>query len=360
MIGTRRSAAFVLALFAMQSALVRTHATDSQSGSDLSSSGLEQAWSLHTAGRGVAGDTKTGLIYAGVKRSQIVEIDSAGAIRRQMSLAASPIAPETHALRLAHFGGDRPTLLAFGTASRSVGAFDLDGNQLWTYPAPTGPGYNGIDDVNVVDLDGDGIDEVIVGFNGSGGLRVIDSKGQLVWQSNAIRSVWGVAGGDVFANGSPQVIATSAGELGGLVHVFSRDGTQRVDIRPGFHAKLVRAGRIPGTAGAAAVFAMGTSRGVTTVAALSGSGSRHWVRRLPSRVFAAWLAPRKPWLAIGGTEGAVFVLDTERGEMIGSVDLNVRVVVEVGWTAVDASGSPLLLTSGGGLLRAFRVTAKGR
>ncbi len=52
-----------------------------------------------------------------------------------------------------------------------------DGRQLWTYGGPSG-----VDDMCAGDVDGDGRLEFVVGFNGGGGVHLLDSKGNRKWQ----------------------------------------------------------------------------------------------------------------------------------------------------------------------------------
>jgi hypothetical protein len=314
-------------------------------------------WSFD-AGRGVVGDAKTGLIYAASRRgAEIIESDLAGTIQRRIRLRPTT-GLSTGILRLARFsGGTQPILLAFSTWSSNVQAFALDGTQLWSYPGPAEPA--GIDDVSVVDLNGDGTDEVIVGFNGATGVRVIDSKGQLAWQSTTIGNVWHVSGGDVLGTGGGQVVTTSAK---GMVHVFSANGVERTDIQPAFYANMVRTGMIPETARAATVVAGGMTRDITALAAFSGRGVMQWSLQLPTSepgVRAAWLAPTKPWLAVHVRDGAVHVIDVERGVVISSLKSQ-GPIVEVGWSRPESDGSPLLLVSDGGQLRAYRILARSR
>ena len=346
----------VLMLLALHPAWPRAQSPKPQPGPVLSSPPLELAWTLDGVKGGVAGDAKTGLIYAVANGgAEVIESDLAGTIRRRIPLPPSPGTRPIGTLRLAHFAA-QPTLLLFGVWSTNVRAFALDGKELWSYPNPVEPS-TGIDDVNVVDLDGDGADEVIIGFNGSTGVHVLDSRGRLRWQSTSIGNVWFVSGGDVLGTGRAQVVTTSAA---GAVHVFSDTGAERNDIRPTFYAHMVRAGRIPETARTATIVAGGTVGEVTTLAALSGSGVMQWSLQLPSKhksaVATAWLAPVKPWLAVSTRDGAVHVVDVLRGVIIGSIG-GQEPRVEVGWSGSEPNGSPLLLVAGDRTLTAYRVIA---
>ena len=351
---TRLTIPLVVMLLALHPASPGAQSPQAQPAPVLSSRLFELAWTLNGVKGGVAGDAKTGLIYAVASGgAEVIETDLAGTIRRRIPLPPSPGLRPIGILRLAHFAA-QPTLLAFGVWTASVRAFALDGTELWSYPNPAEPS-TGIDDVNVVDLDGDGTDEVIIGFNGSTGVHVIDSTGRLTWQSTSIGNVWFVSGGDVLGTGRAQVVTTSAA---GGVHVFSDNGAERKDIRPTFYANMVRAGRIPETARTATIVAGGTLSEVTTLAALSGGGVMQWSLQLPtnhkSAVATAWLAPTKPWLAVSTRDGAVHVVDVLRGVIIGSMG-SPEPRVEVGWSGSEPDGSPLLLVAGGGTLTAYRV-----
>ena len=88
-----------------------------------------------------------------------------------------------------------------------------DGTKLWEET-----GGQGVDDVWAADLDGDGIDEVIVGYNGSTGLHVFSADGKRLWKRTDMGNVWHVTAGDLDGDGKPEVVTTSAR---GKVHVFS-------------------------------------------------------------------------------------------------------------------------------------------
>lgn len=77
----------------------------------------------------------------------------------------------------------------FGTTNQVV-CYDKDGNILWSYPAPNNAYIMGID---IGDIDGDGDNEIAVGFStGNFGVDLLDKGGNLIWHwpnSNYCRSV---------------------------------------------------------------------------------------------------------------------------------------------------------------------------
>jgi hypothetical protein len=187
-------------------------------------------------------------------------------------------------------------LLTFN--GRKLKAYDLSGKQLWSYPRATG-----IDDVWAGDLDGDGSDEVIVGYNGDTGLHVLDNRGQLFWKSTVVGNAWHVCAGDVLGEGTSQVVTTSAN---GGVHVFGSDGKQRKSLDAGLYASMVRIGKLTRQDKSATILVVGTALGsraaqnFAIVAALSGAapGNGPW-NSLPvaHRIFSppTWLPASRGW-----------------------------------------------------------------
>ena len=316
--------------------------------------GLEKVWSLNGRWNGLVGDESRGVVFASSPQGA-AEIDSTGKIVGQFSL------PYAGILRLAHFSGDgEPQLLTFGTWTPSVKAYNLQGTLLWTYPPENGSTrLTGIDDVWPIDIDGDRSDEVIIGFNGATGLHILNSQGQLIWSTAGIGNVWHVSGGDVLGNGQTQVVTTSAV---GQIHVFSPDGKTRQNINPGFYATMVRVARPSNDPAAALILATGSAANApaikeTAIAALTGDGAKRWSITLegdgPS-VYSASVAPGKPWLALGMQSGQIYVVDIERGTVIGQGD-GQGVMPDVNWVVKKEFQIPLLVVSARNQLNAFRV-----
>jgi hypothetical protein len=315
---------------------------------------LEPVWSLKGGWRGLIGDGGGSVFVS--SSSNVVEIDSTGMIIRQLAL------PPAGILRLAHFTADgEPALLAFATWSPVVRAYSLQGNLLWTYPEETGgTPSTGTDDVWPLDMDGDKSDEVIVGFNGSTGLHVINSEGKLIWHTAAIGNVWHVAGGDVLGNNKSQVVTTSAT---GQVHLFSADGKERQDIYPGFYANMVRVAQPLSDSIPASILAIGNNTSATAadgmiIAALAGNGAKKWSVTLESgrsSIYSASVAQTRSWLAAGMRDGRVYVIDIDRGAIIGQVD-GQGLMPDVVWVNSKESGPPLLIVSAQTKLNAYRIT----
>ncbi len=77
--------------------------------------------------------------------------------------------------------------LCRATWSSDVKLFDSQGKVLWTF----GGGMNGIDDAAAGDLGDDGSKKVVVGFNGDGGIRLLNAAGKELWKQDD-GNVWHV------------------------------------------------------------------------------------------------------------------------------------------------------------------------
>jgi thiol-disulfide isomerase/thioredoxin len=308
-----------------------------------SARGLEQAWSTAGPYSSAAYDPQSQSIFAlkGGKECDVLSLD--GKVLRSFAIKA-----HGNLLRLARPSrAAKPILLVFGVWSAPlVACSSTDGSKLWTEKSS-----DGIDDVWAADLDGDGRDEVIVGFNGSGGLRVLDADGVLRWKTTKIGNVWHVAAGDLHGDNKLEVITTSAE---GKVHIFDADGKSPQTFSSPFYAFAVRAGRLAKQDAADTILVTSGE----ALAALDGQGKVLWNHPLSgdvNHVDAMALAPTRPWLALAGRGGGVLVTDcAKQGEVIAASKRGSR-MLDVAWAVADDHETPLLLISDGQALSAFRV-----
>lgn len=98
-----------------------------------------------------------------------------------------------------------------------------DGRRLWQ-PNP----LNGMDDLAAGDLDGDGVPEFVVGYNGDGGLHRLDATGRPVWQAED-GNVWHVEIVDTDGDGKAEIVHSNAG---GELTVREPDGRVRWRTKP--------------------------------------------------------------------------------------------------------------------------------
>ena len=316
-------------------------------------SGLEQVWSVsigsnRLAGR-VASDPIKGLIYAlppefkGQNYKRCVQLGADGRVEREFSYGDARMEIRTARLR----ANATRDLLLFGIWVGSLVAADTNGAILWNYSPPP---RSGIDDVWVADLDGDGLDEVVVGYNGSIGLHVLDGRGKLLWKNQQIGNCWGVCAADLEGDGRPEVLSTSAR---GWVHVFKSDGTRLPDLAPppGYYADKVRPLKLSESARAEGILVTG---GKGRIAALKGDGTLAWEASLqtPAAGGAAEPAPGKPWLAL--TSSSIVVLDTRTGATIAEVKTQTG-RCKLCWLEAKSQSSPLLILSTRQRIYAYRV-----
>lgn len=122
-------------------------------------------------------------------------------------------------------------LLGYSVMGGRVLVIDHSGKEVWSQG-----GGMGLDGAHWGDLNGDGNDEMVMGMNGFGGLKVLSSDGQKLW-STGMANVWSQAIIPPASNRPALVLATDAG---GSVNVFSAVGTRLNTLRPdgGFFMEL--------------------------------------------------------------------------------------------------------------------------
>lgn len=83
---------------------------------------------------------------------------------------------------------------------------DTAGKQIWSY----GAGGNGIDDMVSGDIDGDTLPEFAVGFNGGGGIHLLNNQGKKLWEFPD-GNVWHVEMADLNGDGHKFIVHSNAG-----------------------------------------------------------------------------------------------------------------------------------------------------
>ena len=314
-------------------------------------SNMELVWSLSTRTNrfptSVAPDPIKGVVYTVEphrpdKKLWVTEITLNGKLEREFSMKKWN--GRVRSARLRDKGTRELVTYPPSWVGSGVVASDTDGNILWTHPPS-----NGLNDLWVADLDGDGLDEVIVGYNGSIGLHVLAGTGELLWKNQEIKNVWSVCAADLDGDGKAEVIGTSAI---GKVHVFKGDGTRMADIAPppGYYADGVRPLKLSVSDRAEGILVTG---GKGRIAALKGDGTLAWHAPIGTGPGGRGIepAPGKPWLAVSSGAGGVVVLDTRTGKTIA----NAKTLGEVCWLEVKGQGSPLLIVSTSQTVEAYRI-----
>jgi hypothetical protein len=242
-------------------------------------------------------------------------------------------------------------LLTFRHWGQKVKARSADGKLLWSYA-----GGDGVDDVWAADLNGDGLDEVIIGYNGRTGLHVLDSTGKLLWKNTNLSNVWHVAAGNVDAEARPAVVTTSGA---GKVHFFNAEGKHLRDLELGFYGNMVRTWQQSDVEKSVClIIVAGTSEPKTTVAAMSPQGETRWSLELSARVGNAVTCRKKPWLALTLADGSVRVINLMTGKEIAHVR-GQGDRADAAWLPAK-EGDPLLVIATNVELQAYRITAADR
>lgn len=82
---------------------------------------------------------------------------------------------------------------------------DASGKHIWSYRA----GGNGIDDMVSGDIDGDSLPEFAVGFNGGGGIHLLNNQGKKLWEFPDA-NVWHVEMADLNGDGHKHIVHSNA------------------------------------------------------------------------------------------------------------------------------------------------------
>lgn len=308
---------------------------------------LEQVWAAHESVGGVATDDANQTVYAVDTQGRCLNLNREGVLQSAVQLNDRPSVLRTANL----IGDDAAELLTFTSWGRAVKAHNAEGDSLWTYALS-----QGVNDVWPHDLDGDGLAEVIIGYNGSTGLHVLDNRGKLLWKNTGIGNVWHVTAGDVRGSSQPEVVTTSAQ---GIVHIFSADGEKIADVSTSCYADTVRIASGNPLAEPQIIVGGSDSAGEVLLG-MSPEGHEHWKVTLSGEdgvIESAQPASGTPWVAVGMRGGAIHVVDVQKGDIIASHAARGN-AAQTAWLRTDSEPSPLLLVATGRLLTALRVLEK--
>lgn len=210
-----------------QETLAKAEEEKRQREENVNAFGTEEVWRMEGRFSGVAVHPSTQTIFAGQPGGGVRIFDADGKEVGEFN------GPRAASIRLANLIGDeQPEVLSFQSWGQSVIAQTSTGETLWKYELG-----EGVDDVWAFDINADGHDEVIVGYNGSAGLHVLDNAGELLWKNTRLGNVWHVTAGDVDQDGDVEVLTTSAE---GKVHVFSASGEDIANLDVAVYASMVR------------------------------------------------------------------------------------------------------------------------
>jgi hypothetical protein len=236
-----------------------------------------------------------------------------------------------------------------------VTAVTATGVVLWTYPTSGGRDF-----IAAADLNGDGLDEAIIASAEGSALDALDSQGHPLWQASIGGGTTSVSAADLDGDGATEVMTVGAQSI----LVFEgKTGAQRPAIGPSNAYIELPVYSAPGSATATrlVVGAFGSSpfHPQPTIVGLSATGTMTWtlsdLEATPG--FAGASAHTRPWVAVQAGADGVYVIDAERGVVLGSV--GGIFPVSITWLERQGAAEPLLAVAGGGGLVVYRVTGSG-
>lgn len=307
--------------------------------------GFEESWTIQGLYTGVSADGDEPTLYAIQAGGRCDVLDLAGKLARRIELDGAAIQT---AVRLARQGKGSKGLLSFSAWGATVLASTTDGKKMWEET-----GGQGVNDVWPADLDGDGADEVIVGYNASTGLHVFSNAGKRLWQDTNRGNIWHVTSGDLDGDHKPEVICTSAE---GKVHLFGADGKSSRTLDPKIYASMVKFAPAKGPRPPAAL-AVGSAEMGESLVALKGDGQTLWTVDLPESqgiCVSMAVAPDGARAALGFRGGRVVVVDLADGKIVGRLGQQGKIPA-VEWALPAGTTDPLLVVATGRQLNAFRL-----
>jgi thiol-disulfide isomerase/thioredoxin len=311
--------------------------------------GLQKVWTLSGSYAGAAWDPHSKVVFALKRDGNCDVVGQNGKVKRSFKVTS-----EGSLLRLAHLrGADQVDLLAFGTWGRSVVALSsADGSVLWREN-----NNFGVDDVCAADLDGDGRDEVIIGYNGVAGLHVLTADGRPRWKATKLANVWHVAAGKINGDTTQEVVSTSAT---GKVNVFAADGKELATLDAPFYASNIRVMHLSKDA-ADTMIITGTSGGSESMAEIDAKGKALWTLELPEGFIhtqSLAVLPGVPFAALSAP-GHVVVVDLVARKIVASAEMK-GPQIEAALAVAEDGHSPLLVVADGHRLSAYRISEAGQ
>jgi hypothetical protein len=129
--------------------------------------------------------------------------------------------------RLVEWPGGQARFVDRGGGGWQTGALiGADGSRVWQPE----PGF-GVDDLAAGDVDGDGVPEFVVGYNGGGGVRLLDAAGKERWRKGDA-NVWHVEVVDTDGDGKAEIVHSNAA---GAMTVRDATGAVLRSARAGSH-----------------------------------------------------------------------------------------------------------------------------
>lgn len=317
--------------------------------------GLERRWTIRGRFEDAAATPDGKHLYL-LGRGGKIDRYEASDDRETMSKQMTVNANSGRLLRLARLqklnadANDRDfDFVTFDPWGGSVVATSSTGTTLWEHA-----GGSGVDDAWPADIDGDEIDEVIVGYNGGTGIRVLDSAGEIIWKNDEIGNVWHVDAVDLDQDGTVETVSTSAQ---GAVHVFDQKGEMLRTMKLSLYGNMIRT--MPGSKDEKPmIFVAGSADDGEELVAIDATGNEQFSVALPDNgvhhVDAMNVDAETGWVAVAMRGGMVHVVDANEGKIIATANQPTR-STDIAWQ-VRPDQTPLLVICWNGSVDAYEVT----
>ena len=262
-------------------------------------------------------------------------------------------------LRSAAGGDGKRYFAAFAAAQQRFFFLDQRGEVLWSYPPDAAENsHPGIADVQLADLDGDGVLEVYVGYWGVVGVQAVALDGKLIWKNRSLENVsqMTVTGPDAQGR-SLLLCANSSGSLIVLDAKGQRQTEIAIPNRP-----LRWVGSAEFQAGKPRRFCAmtGVKLGENVAVGVNLDGKELWNYPLPDGVAAQPVEPiiagrlkadgPGQWL-LCGADGSIHVLSAD-GKPLDRFNYG---AVLCGLATAEIDGSPALIVSTPAGIEAWKV-----
>ncbi|OYT26710.1 MAG: hypothetical protein B6U97_03280 [Candidatus Altiarchaeales archaeon ex4484_96] len=140
--------------------------------------------------------------------------------------------PPISSMRVLDLDGDGEDEIIMGVL-QYIYCYNSKGKEKWHYA--TGPG-NVINCLEIGDINGDGSDDIIAGGDSThySNINVVDGEGNSIWKARTAQAVNALAIGDINENGKPEIIAGTVAKHGifyspSRVYVFDSSGNKMWD-----------------------------------------------------------------------------------------------------------------------------------
>ena len=227
---------------------------------------------------------------------------------------AVPAGEAVRFLRTAVDANGRRWWLGGSRGGRHVFVFDADWKLHATYPPPDAGTHDGISAAHLLDTDGDGTPEIVVGYFGTVGVQAATLDGRRIWKERSVGTVFDLAVGPPDDSARGLLAVDAAGRIVPLA--FSGDVSRPLpDV--GSRLRSLVSGPVAPDGGWAAVGMVGSGVGHNVALGVAADGGTTWELPLADGIHRegpiepiAWAdllgTPRRQWL-IAAPDGAVTV-----------------------------------------------------